>query len=247
MLLVAIAALVGATLQSASGFGFALVLGPALFGVLEPEEALTTLLVLGTALNLLVLLAEGRRREVHANQLSVILVAAVPGVILGVLILRTLSKPALEVIVGIAVVIAVALQATASRRSAARAASTALLAGAAVVGLTTGILTTSTGTSGPPLVLWFQRIGLNPTAMRDTLAAAFLSLNALGAVALFSLGNDPGAPSALELALLMALTIIGYLGGRELFRRLSSESFRTIGLLVVVAAGVASVIAGISG
>jgi uncharacterized membrane protein YfcA len=37
MALAAIAALVGAFIQSATGFGFALVLSPALFAVLEPE------------------------------------------------------------------------------------------------------------------------------------------------------------------------------------------------------------------
>lgn len=247
MLLAFIAALIGSTLQSATGFGFALVLGPALFGVLEPEEALTTLLILGTVLNLMVLLAEGREREIHSGQLSVILAAAVPGVLIGVLVLRALSKPTLQVAVGIAVVIAVAIQVKASRRTVTQAVPTTPTLGAATVGLTTGFLTTSTGTSGPPLVLWFQRLGLDPTAMRDTLAAAFLALNVLGATALFTIGEDPGAPSAADLVVLLVLTIAGYVGGRELFHRLSSDAFRTAGLVLVVAAGIASVIAGLSG
>jgi uncharacterized membrane protein YfcA len=45
MLLAAAAALVGASVQSATGFGFALALSPALFAVLDPAEAVTALLV----------------------------------------------------------------------------------------------------------------------------------------------------------------------------------------------------------
>jgi uncharacterized protein len=56
MLLAAVAALVGAAVQSATGFGFALVLSPALFAVMEPTEAVTALLLLGAVLNMLVLL-----------------------------------------------------------------------------------------------------------------------------------------------------------------------------------------------
>ena len=62
MALAALAALAGAFVQSATGFGFALVLSPALFAVLEPDEAVTTLLALGLALNVLVLFEHGRPR-----------------------------------------------------------------------------------------------------------------------------------------------------------------------------------------
>ncbi len=63
MALAALATLLGATLQSATGFGFALVLGPAAFAVFEPAEALTVLLVLGAVLSVLMLFAERRPRR----------------------------------------------------------------------------------------------------------------------------------------------------------------------------------------
>ena len=52
MVLAAAAAFTGASVQSATGFGFALVLSPALFAVLEPLEAVWALLALGVVLNL---------------------------------------------------------------------------------------------------------------------------------------------------------------------------------------------------
>ena len=44
MLLAAVAAFAGAFVQSATGMGFALVLSPALFAVMDPEEAVTAVL-----------------------------------------------------------------------------------------------------------------------------------------------------------------------------------------------------------
>jgi uncharacterized membrane protein YfcA len=55
VLLAAAATLAGAAVQSATGFGFALVASPALFAVLDPYEAVTAIAALGVALNVLVL------------------------------------------------------------------------------------------------------------------------------------------------------------------------------------------------
>ncbi len=103
MPLALLAALAGAVVQAATGFGFALVLSPALFAVLDPAEAVTALLLLGAALSVLVLL-EGH--EVRPRLLAPMLVAALPGLALGALLLSALSKEALQVGVGVAVVAA---------------------------------------------------------------------------------------------------------------------------------------------
>ncbi|MBA2256714.1 MAG: sulfite exporter TauE/SafE family protein, partial [Thermoleophilaceae bacterium] len=83
MPLAAVAAFLGATLQSATGFGFALVLGPALIAVLTPAEALTTLLVLSASLNLLMLFSERRRRSIRWSDVLLLLAAAAPGLVGG--------------------------------------------------------------------------------------------------------------------------------------------------------------------
>ena len=79
VILVALGVIAGATLQSAMGFGFALVAGPAVFAVAEPAEAITILITLGTALNLLIMLAERRPSEVLRPEVIRILAWATPG------------------------------------------------------------------------------------------------------------------------------------------------------------------------
>ena len=108
MPLAAAAALVGASIQSATGFGFALVLSPALFAVMDPVEAVMTLIVLGLALSLLVLFERGRPEHVDWRALAPLLVWALPGLALGAVALTRLSKEVLQVVVGVAVIAAAA-------------------------------------------------------------------------------------------------------------------------------------------
>ncbi len=246
MLVAAIAAFVGAALQSAVGFGFALVVGPALFGFLEPNEALTTLIILGTAVNLLVLFGERRPLRVRSERVLPALEWSLPGLVVGALILAALSKPALQIAVGVAVLVAVVVQVRVRAAPPSHPHDPEPAWAAPVVGLTTGVLGTTTGTSGPPLVLWFQRLEFSPAEFRDSLAVAFLALNVLAVGALIAFGGGVDAPDPVELAGLMGLTFAGEYAGRHLFSRLDPNWFRTAGLVVVVCAGLASTIAGLA-
>ena len=116
MALAAAAAFAGAFLQSTTGFGFALVLSPALFAVMDPVEAVMALLVLGLALSLLVLFERGRPEHVDWRALAPMLLAALPGLAVGAVALTRLSKEVLQVAVGVAVVIAAAWQLRRRRR-----------------------------------------------------------------------------------------------------------------------------------
>jgi len=245
VVLVAVATVVGSMLQSATSFGFALVLGPAVFAAFEPAEALTTLLVLGAVLNLLMLFTERRARVIRGDRVTLLLLWALPGLAIGALILAALPKPTLQVAVGVAVVVAAAVQAPGWTVAQARAVHDDPVWAAPLVGVTTGVLTTTTSTSGPPLVLWFQWLGLSPGELRDSLAAAFLALNALGVVALAAFGGGIETPDPAFLIGLLILTALGQLAGRRLFERLEPDRFRDAGLVLVILAGIASVAAGL--
>ena len=145
MLLAVLAAFAGAFVQSATGMGFALVLSPALFAVMDPEEAVTAVLILGAALCLLVL-AESRHVQPHG--LRRLMLAAIPGLPLGVVLLVALSKATLQVGVGVVVIVAALWQL--------RHGAGALRLNALVAGFFSGLLTTSISVNGPPLALWLD-------------------------------------------------------------------------------------------
>jgi uncharacterized protein len=246
MLLAAAACFAGASIQSATGFGFALVLSPALFAVLDPYEAVSGLLLLGLALNLLVLFGGGRPGPVRWRPLVPMLAAAVPGLVAGLWLLSVLSKPTLQVTVGLLVIAATAFQAR-RRPPPTGSPEAGRAAPALAAGLASGTLTTATSLSGPPLVLWLDAQGARPAEVRASLAAAFLALNLAGALVLLAAGDlaSPAGPGVL--AALLGLTAAGYLTGAWLFRRLDARRFRTIVLAVVALTGAASVAAGLAG
>jgi uncharacterized membrane protein YfcA len=244
MLLLAVVAFAAAVVQAATGLGFALVLSPAVFALLEPESAVVAITVLGLALSGLVLFGEHRRPRVAWGEVRPLLVAAIPGAVCGVLILRALPKSVLQIAVGLAVIGAAALRARARRDEAAPTPGDprARLA----LGFATGALSTSTGVNGPPIALWFAHRGLGPAAIRDSLSAAFLGLGIIAAVVLAPLlatadvEVDWGA-----LAVALVCVVAGHAVGQRAFARIDGQRYEPLLLAIVVAAGAASLVAGV--
>ena len=244
MLLAAIAALAGASCQAATGFGFALVLSPALFAVLEPTEAVATLLALGFALSVLVLIEDGG----HADwrRLAPMLLAALPGLVAGLVLLAALSKQALQIAVGVAVICAAGLQLSARRARDGRPHRAELPGSAGIgAGFLSGALTTSISVSGPPIVLWLEAHGIGPSEFRASLAASFFALNLMGWMMLIVAEGSPSVDAGV-VAPLLAVVLVGYALGTLVFRRLGRERFFGIALALVMCTGAASLAAGLS-
>ena len=240
---VALSVLVGAALQSATGFGFALVTAPAMFAVFTPGEALTLLVILATLLSVLVLLTE--RRDVDIRWADALPLAAwgIPGLALGIVILRAVDKPVLQVAVGLAVIGAAALQLRGQS-----------VAGEprpwprAPVGLAAGTLATTVGVNGPPMVMYLLRTGADQHQVRDTMSATFLLYTPLVIAALILGGRlGLGDVGPAELAGLLALVLVGRPLGRALFLRLDAVTFRGLALALALVAGGASVVVGLAG
>ena len=232
----------GAALQSAVGFGFALVAAPLVFAATSPEEAVGLMVLLGVEVNLLTLLGERRRPRPLWGDVGPVVAWALPGALAGVAVLRALDALALQLLVSAGVVVTLVVNRIASARAVkpdppgwARPAA----------GLASGALNTSTTTGGPPLVLLLMGRGVPPARVRDTLIAAFLGLAVVSTTALAITGTDGAIPHASSLALLVPLCAAGQLAGRPLFRRLAHgrqyESVLAVVLVVTVAAGLLSV------
>lgn len=246
MLLAAVATLVAAAIQSATGLGFAMIAAPALLAVLEPREAITILLLLSLLVSVLLLFGERRPLAIRRRDLSAVLAAALPGLALGVLVLEAVTKEQLQVLTGAVVIIVAAIQLGPEPDAAWGSGEGVAVhpATTAGVGVVVGALTTSTSVNGPPLALWLFARGASPAEVRDTLAAGFLALNVLGLLAVAVTGEGLSADDG-YLALLVPATALGWLAGRPAFERLRGGGFRMVSLLLVLAAGVASLLAGL--
>jgi uncharacterized membrane protein YfcA len=196
-------------LQAATGFGFSLAAAPLLFAAIDPEPAVVLLLVLGLEVNVLTLVSERRRPRPLARTTPLLLAWALPGAVAGVVVLRALPAEALQV----AVTLGVAGTLVARRVTTAHVPAWA-------AGLASGALTTSTSTSGPPLLLHLMGRGVAPAQVRDTLTVCFVGLAGLGALALFGTG-DPAVPDGTLTLGLVPAVLAGHLVGRRAFARLA--------------------------
>ena len=242
----ALAVLLGAFAQSATGFGMSAVAAPALFALMEPAQAVTALAVLGIVVSLLTLFTERRSPRVLWAELRPVLTAATAGLVLGALLLRALPKGVLQVLVGVAVIVSAGASVAGRSASPPPRAARGRSGGGYAVGLLCGGLTTSTNLNGPPLVVWLLARGGAPDELRDTVTAGLLLLN-LGALpalaALGLLGGGTGFWAAL--AALLVVSGVGQRLGRRAFERLDTARYEWVLLIGLVAAGLASVAAGL--
>lgn len=243
LVLAALAVLVGSVVQSATGFGFALVAAPVLFPVLGPKEAIGTLLVLACVGSVLILATERRRPRPLGLDASVIVAASIPGAVAGVVVLRSFDSVTLQYAVTGSVLVALLVRRYAPRRTAAQGRA---WWSAPVAGLAAGALTTSTNTSGPPLLLHLTGQGREPSRVRDTINVCYLGLSAVSALALWATRTSGAVPDPLVLAATVPLVVLGHRAGRPVFARLvgggSYEAVLTGTLVAAVGIGLVTAV-----
>lgn len=231
--------------QASVGFGFGFFAAPAALAAYPPAQAVTLMLLLALLINALVLYAEGRAREIDARSVALMLAWAVPGIVGGALVVRHLDANVLQVLIGIGIVVAAALQTRATREAVDHPAHHArrTLAGG---GLAAGTLTTATSLNGPAVVLTFTRAGMRGHLLRDSAAAAFIALALAGTVALTAIARaGHGLPSWPLLVALVPAVLIGHRLGAALFHRLDDERHRRLVVAAAMVAGTVSIVAGL--
>jgi uncharacterized protein len=225
------------TVAGASGFGAALVLQPLLLALFSPATALVALAVSSCGVNGAVMRGGRLRRDL----LRPLLFAAPVGAIVGVAIFTRFDKQSLQVLLGCAVIAGGVLIAS---RSARRRLARAPLP---VWGAISGALTTSVGTNGPPVVIGLTGHELDPREQRGTLAAYFLFSTPLTLLTIIAAHKGASLLPGAELGIaLLPATAIGVLAGGHLAHRFHRDRFRALTIGLVLAAGCASLLAGLA-
>jgi uncharacterized membrane protein YfcA len=222
--------LVAAATQALTGFGFALVAVPLLAAVTSPRTA-----VVGTSLAApLLTLATAMRDRGHVRWRTAALLvgASALGMPAGLLVLKAAPERALTALIGL-----VALACTLLVWRGLRLRGGTGTVGA--VGVLSGVLSTSTGTTGPPLVAAFQAMGYGPRAFRGTLAAVFSGSGVLSLAGLAVSGQVRAAGVAVGLAGVPAVAV-GWWAGNRLFSRVDPVRFRQLALAGLLVSSLAT-------
>jgi uncharacterized membrane protein YfcA len=229
VVVIALATLVGATIQGSIGFGMNLVTVPVLALVL-PEALPATAILLGIPISLAML-----RHEHHAidrSGLGWIIAGRIPGTLVGTWIVATFTADGLKGFIGASVLLAVALSIFTPPL---RLTPPAQVAGGAASGMTG----TAAGIGGPPIALLYQHHP-GPT-MRATLAASFFFGTLLSITSLGFAHEVRGADILIALALIPIIisgSALGRLAHSTLDRKWLRPAvlmFAAVSALVVIA------------
>jgi uncharacterized membrane protein YfcA len=173
--------LVAAFAQGITGFGFALVAAPLLAVVVGPQESVVALCLI--ALPMTAWSSVRHRRAACRGVAIRMVVAAATTAPAGVWLLSVLSDRVLQAVVGV-VVLCLTLALIKGIRFSHRGRLLDLFAGACA-----GILSTSTGTNGPPLVIALQLQDISGHRLRATLAWVFSASGFVSLVLLSAAGS----------------------------------------------------------
>jgi uncharacterized membrane protein YfcA len=225
-----------ALVQTVTGFGGALVLAPVLFGTMRPGQAVLVAALVGFVQS--GTLAVRERRHVLHGEAARLLAASLPGVAVGVVVLRVAPSSVLQVVVGVSVIVATAL------RRLFRPARELSVRAALPAGFLSGVLSISATVSGPPLVLYLAGRKAPAAAMRGTLAAIFIGLDLLTFAALVAGGVLLRPPLAALVALMITFPL-GLYAGVRLGTRLRDHHYDLAVTVLLLALGVSSIVAGL--
>lgn len=225
-----------AAAHAVTGFGYVLLAVPLLALIVDPHTAVAAAVL---AAALVALAAWGRERaHVDAPSMTRLALAGLVGVPLGLWVFAAVDAAVLLVVIGVITVATTAL--LASRVSLPAGPRTDVVAG-----LASGVLVTTTGTNGPPLVLALQAKNLPPRTARATLQALFALQGVVAAVGL-ALTGQVGLLVLTLLALSVVASVLGWRVGDAVFRRLSAEQLRVVILLVLLVSGSLLLVRGLT-
>jgi uncharacterized protein len=212
--------------QGLSGFGFSLISIPLLALVVPVKAAIVGGAMLGLVQSGLIVARD--HRHVEWRSAAVLVVAALAGMPIGLFVITHVRAQPLQIVIALTVL---AFTGLLWRRVKLPTDSLPVEVGE---GFTSGVLSTSTGMSGPPLVIALLARGVPPSAVRATLATVFVSGSAISLLLFWSRGLVPADALTVAGAGLPGL-LVGILVGERAFRRVDHERFRAIVLVLLVA------------
>ncbi|MCY4017702.1 MAG: sulfite exporter TauE/SafE family protein [Gammaproteobacteria bacterium] len=221
--------LAGSYVQTAIGFGLAVIAAPVLFFI-NPDYVPAPITI--SALTLSIANAWRFRRSISSSGLKFAIIGRVPGTVAGGLLVFWIDQRALGLWLGLSVLAAVWLSLGRVEFKPTRPA----MFGA---GFLSGFMGTSTSIGGPPMALVLQHQSVD--FIRANMAAFFvvscvLSLAMLGFV-------DRFGPRHMLLSLpFLPATLLGYWLAMRTAHRISADNLRTASLSLCALAGLAAVV-----
>jgi uncharacterized membrane protein YfcA len=238
IIVVAIAIVTASFTQVVAGFGFALLAMPIMTLALPVDRSLVIVTLLASVTTLVqAIVLRAHTDRVLARRLAVASFAGMP---VGLVVLNVVDDTLLRVALGTSVLVATAMLA---RQVSLAHVGPGLDVGA---GFLAGVLSTSLGTNGPPIVFDLQSRGLDPDRFRATIQTVFAAGN-LVAVPLFVANGTVTGAGLTGAAIAVPAWLTGLALGLPARRHVAGPRFRFVVLALLVAAGTSAIAFALSG
>jgi uncharacterized protein len=217
--------------KGATGFGDSLIVVPLFLLMADIKFVLPVVLL--TTICADVYLLYHHHKEVHWRGLGVVIVTAVVGAVAGTLVLQRAQSNTLKTIFAVFVLLfAVRMLLKRSNKTEPRSPHPVL---GAAAGSSAGFIDAVLGTGGPPLIIYYDWLGLGKTAFRATFVMLAVSLHSARIVS-YALTGLIHRHMLFTAACLVPPMIVGALLGRKLHNRLNEILFSRIaaGVLLII-------------
>jgi uncharacterized membrane protein YfcA len=230
-----VAVSVGAGAQRLTGVGFSLVSAPYAVLILGAYNGVLVINACATVAALSVLTQVWR--DVDLRQGLMLIVAALPGVLAGAWMARSLPAAPLSVVVGVLMLVALVAVVASERARVLRGRT-----GAVIAGLGTGFLNVTVGAGGPALTVYAVSVGW---AQRAFAATAQLIFAVLAAASLAAKFGRPALATAGWIVVAGGL-VVGILAGNRLAERVSADRARSAVLGIAMLGAVLTTAKGLA-
>lgn len=219
--------LMASILQTCTGFGFSIISMPFLFLIYQPHTAVQINLILSLLISIIMIFKV--KKEVDKIILVRLLKGSVIGIPLGIGIYAYLNIDLIKVIVSLVIIfltvcllLKVKINQTKGRDF--------------LIGGISGLLTSSIGMPGPPLLLYFSGAGKAKEMIRNTTLAYYLCIYFVSLVIQMVIGSTNKEVLNSSLVSLFPLAI-GILLGQWIFTWINQKTFQIITYIMLIFTG----------
>lgn len=220
--------LVASILQTSSGFGFSIMATPFLLMIFQPQQSIQINIILSLVISASLIMK--LRKDVDFALLKRLILGSVAGAPLGIFIFLSIDIHVFKLGIGILLLLLTALLIWNVKL-------TATPSKDIWVGSLSGLLTTSIGMPGPPLLLYFAGTATGKEKLRATTLAFYLFIYSLSLITqmLFS-----GTSKSIWLSSLLALPVV-FLGlylGQIVFKLFTQRAFLLLTYILLSCTGI---------
>lgn len=242
-----LAAMLGGFIQSASGFGSALVAMPILMHVMDPRSATPTMALLSLLVSTFVLWRN--RSALDFARARGLILASIPGIPIGIYFLKTLPAHWIHLALG-SMLIAFSVWSLFFQKPVSSdepsmtveptdeiAAKRKSQFGIWITGFSSGLLGGAYNTSGPPLVIYGSLQRLQPAQFRSVLSVYFI-FEASMLIIFQSIGGLMSTEAFTTFLRLAPALVVGMLAGSFVDRVIRREHFARLVLVLLALLGI---------